>query len=939
MTGIDSAYYRAYNRGGPVTGLVTWEDVPGGAGLPAGFRQLFLRLRRLARRTGIFTCAAFQRWQRAAAACLDASACTSLLSDLDPASRALMLSQAGPGGSRALTALPTAPEFRLPSSCFRVVLLRRLRLPVPIGPRRCRCGGALDALGDHRTACPTAGVLGARGAALERAAARVCREAGARVATNVFLRDMNVDVPLADGRRIEVLANGLPLWQGAQAAVDTTLVSPVTRAGGAQPQADRVPGNALEQAAKRTRLHNASTHTRFGLEAVAFLRQLARARARESPARLRPAVQRASVHRWTGMLAVAAQRALAYSLLELPLAAADECDGTEPSLGDLLADARDTEPEHPRFRTETEFAKRGVDCLDDPTSGNETKSAKRGEAATRRGEPAALLCATATAAARPVLLDRPFRERPRAGAGEVVVLVCIDLSPTAVSAFGATVQGPEICEGARAAEGGASLRRAASRVQGWTLRPKSHIPDASGRSQGRVHPQRPAHLRRVRKPTRRKKNDRAPVVSLAGSLVAAQVFNYRRDRILVTASIRQDVGWGYVAEQMLCTRRRAESVRRDKAMASSAPCRACAQAATLIANANGPSDAASSRSIGLRPSRAWKCAELPNRVRRKKDLLKRSALRKFDGRCAQRMCRSPCRVRERVSVAALPGATAAAVSSWRAREGCPRRTFPPGMMLSSGGPSPASGCSGCDQAAEWGSASGLYGRATALRLVPSTKDTVIKHCELSQAQGALRQQGTIFRAGAQQEQKEPRALQIADGGQTGEQLVFMGQLGTGIPVVQNVLQTRCLRRTTARTSPSDLGILAIGLVQGKRPSIHWLQALVGLYKGIVLAKGIQGRGQRVALLAAFTLVDAPPGAGGSDASAVAVGHWARHRRDGKTTDSSRLAVAEPTHIENAGAPLPTDDAFLLDLVYFKADPSVLCPPSSVYVDGVSAPLV
>ena len=44
------------------------------------------------------------------------------------------------------------------------------------------------------------------------------------------------------------------------------------------------------------------------------------------------------------MLAVAAQRALAYSLLELPLAAADECDGTEPPLGDLLADARDTEP-------------------------------------------------------------------------------------------------------------------------------------------------------------------------------------------------------------------------------------------------------------------------------------------------------------------------------------------------------------------------------------------------------------------------------------------------------------------------------------------------------------------------------------------------------------------------------------------------------------------
>ena len=61
---------------------------------------------------------------------------------------------------------------------------------------------------------------------MERAAARVCREAGARVAENVFLRDMNLGVPVHDARRIEVVANGLPLWRGAQVAVDTTLVSP-----------------------------------------------------------------------------------------------------------------------------------------------------------------------------------------------------------------------------------------------------------------------------------------------------------------------------------------------------------------------------------------------------------------------------------------------------------------------------------------------------------------------------------------------------------------------------------------------------------------------------------------------------------------------------------------------------------------------------------------
>ena len=117
------------------------------------------------------------------------------------------VSQAGSGGPRAIIALPTAPEFRIPNVCIRVLLLRRLRAPLPHTPRQCRCGGRLDPLGDHRAACPAAGVLGARGAPLERAATRMCREAGARVATNVFtLRDMTVGLPLADSRRVEVLA-------------------------------------------------------------------------------------------------------------------------------------------------------------------------------------------------------------------------------------------------------------------------------------------------------------------------------------------------------------------------------------------------------------------------------------------------------------------------------------------------------------------------------------------------------------------------------------------------------------------------------------------------------------------------------------------------------------------------------------------------------------
>ena len=64
---------------------------------------------------------------------------------------------------------------------------------------------------------------------LERAAARVCREAGARVTTNTRLSDLNLDhINRHDDRRIEVITNGLPLWGGARLAVDTTVVSPLT---------------------------------------------------------------------------------------------------------------------------------------------------------------------------------------------------------------------------------------------------------------------------------------------------------------------------------------------------------------------------------------------------------------------------------------------------------------------------------------------------------------------------------------------------------------------------------------------------------------------------------------------------------------------------------------------------------------------------------------
>ena len=57
----------------------------------------------------------------------------------------------------------------------------------------------------------------------------------------------------AHRRRIEVVANGPSLWNGAQLAVDAAIVSLVTRRAEAQLDADVRPGQAVDAAARRKR--------------------------------------------------------------------------------------------------------------------------------------------------------------------------------------------------------------------------------------------------------------------------------------------------------------------------------------------------------------------------------------------------------------------------------------------------------------------------------------------------------------------------------------------------------------------------------------------------------------------------------------------------------------------------------------------------------------
>ena len=67
---------------------------------------------------------------------------------------------------------------------------------------------------------------------------------------------------------------------------------------------------------------------------------VARATSRRVPELLRGAAVQAYVRRWTALLAVAAQRALAASLLQSPLFGETCVDGAEPPVSDVLVDAR-----------------------------------------------------------------------------------------------------------------------------------------------------------------------------------------------------------------------------------------------------------------------------------------------------------------------------------------------------------------------------------------------------------------------------------------------------------------------------------------------------------------------------------------------------------------------------------------------------------------------
>ena len=130
------------------------------------------------------------------------------------------------------------------------------------------------------------------------------------MSSNVYVRDMDLaEHNVLGNRRLEVVADGLSLWNGSQLAIDKTLVSPLHRDGRARRKAATHNGAALQCARRKKTITYlelsgeggrarlvvlaAEVGGRFSEEAATFVHAVAKAKSRSQPPILRGRVRAA----------------------------------------------------------------------------------------------------------------------------------------------------------------------------------------------------------------------------------------------------------------------------------------------------------------------------------------------------------------------------------------------------------------------------------------------------------------------------------------------------------------------------------------------------------------------------------------------------------------------------------------------------------------------
>ena len=169
---------------------------------------------------------------------------------------------------------------------------------------------------------------------------------------NCFLRDTAIPgIVATDGRRLEIVATGLPLHRGVPLGVDVTMVSPLHADGSVWLGAADTAGTAISRAElckERTypelvdstvlRLVTVACETggRWNSATATLLRDLAYARSRDAPPRLRHSAAVGWQRRWWAMIAVTAQDSLAATLIDDGVILLDGREGAMPCLAEVV---------------------------------------------------------------------------------------------------------------------------------------------------------------------------------------------------------------------------------------------------------------------------------------------------------------------------------------------------------------------------------------------------------------------------------------------------------------------------------------------------------------------------------------------------------------------------------------------------------------------------
>ena len=258
-------------------------------------------------------------------------------------------------------ARPTELSKTIEPARMLVALRRRLRAPLPIAARNCnagrrtKCKRRLDAYGDHWASCMGSGRIQRRTKPLEHVLRKIFKEAGANVEKNpVFLRDTSVPgISQKDERQIEIVAKGLPFFNGGTICCDATMASPLDGWGHPRKGAATTAGVANEDSVNanhrtypelvsspyaRVVVAAVEVGGRWGGDTSWLIRELARYKAEASPMALRRRTERAWAARWWTMLSVTAQDTLAASLLNDGVFRVGDVTAPTPTAVDAIYD-------------------------------------------------------------------------------------------------------------------------------------------------------------------------------------------------------------------------------------------------------------------------------------------------------------------------------------------------------------------------------------------------------------------------------------------------------------------------------------------------------------------------------------------------------------------------------------------------------------------------